>query len=241
MLQNPLRLFCWTFLLSAYLPSAVAAPFRVQLAPQLKAGDTTEVAVKLEVGGEMISMEDGKPKHMPLSVDAQLRFEEVLLEASQDPGGVMRSMRHYHAATATIKVSDTGKKTQLPAKRRLVLAEIADNRTCFASTKSPLSREQWDLVNVIGNPLAVNWLMPGKQLSEGDTWQHDSKAIGALLGMDHVAVCDVSSVVTGKVQGRAQLRLSGTVHGTIDGAPTELQLRGAYLFHLERKRSSIWR
>ena len=31
-------------------------------------------------------------------------------------------------------------------------------------------------------------------------------------------------------------RLAGTVHGTIDGAPTEIELRGAYLFHLDRQR-----
>ena len=54
--------------------------------------------------------------------------------------------------------------------------------------------------------------------------------------MDHIAVCEVSSELV-KTAGRTvQIRLAGTVDGTVDGAPTEMQLRGAYLFDLDRKR-----
>jgi len=53
--------------------------------------------------------------------------------------------------------------------------------------------------------------------------------------MDHVAVCEVQSIVSGSKNRQVQIRLAGSVHGTIDGAPTEMELRGAYLFHLGRK------
>jgi hypothetical protein len=35
---------------------------------------------------------------------------------------------------------------------------------------------------------------------------------------------------------QVQIRLAGTVHGTIEGASTEIDLRGAYLFHLDEAR-----
>ena len=54
--------------------------------------------------------------------------------------------------------------------------------------------------------------------------------------MDHIAVCEVRSVVTGESHNQVRIRMAGTVHGTIDGAPTEIDLRGAYLFHLDRRR-----
>jgi hypothetical protein len=57
-----------------------------------------------------------------------------------------------------------------------------------------------------------------------------------LLGMDHVAICDVRSVVTGEDQRQVQIRMAGTVHGTVDGAATEMELRAAYLYHLDRGR-----
>jgi hypothetical protein len=57
-----------------------------------------------------------------------------------------------------------------------------------------------------------------------------------LLAMDHLAVCDVSSVATKLTNREVQIRMAGTVDGTVDGAPTEMELRGAYLFHLDKKR-----
>ena len=108
-------------------------------------------------------------------------------------------------------------------------AVLAGNETSF-------NRAEFDLVNVVGNSLALNRLLPDRQLSEGESWDHGAAAMAALLGMDHVAVCEVRSVVIGNRHRQVQIRLAGTVHGTIDGTPTEIQLSGAYLFHQQRKR-----
>jgi hypothetical protein len=73
-------------------------------------------------------------------------------------------------------------------------------------------------------------------VAEGESWQHDAETLQAILGMDHVGVCEVSSVVTEESDRQVQIRLAGTVHGTVDGTPTERELRAAYLFHLDQKR-----
>jgi hypothetical protein len=48
--------------------------------------------------------------------------------------------------------------------------------------------------------------------------------------MDRVAMCEVRSVVTGEENGQVKVRMGGAVHGTVDGAATELELRAAYLY-----------
>ena len=103
---------------------------------------------------------------------------------------------------------------------------------------APLSRLELDLVNTIGDSLAVEDLLPGRSVAEGDRWDHETEALCGLLSMDQVAVCEVSSVVVGTRGGQVAVRLAGTVLGTIDGASTEMELRGAYLFDPVAKRIS---
>ena len=124
----------------------------------------------------------------------------------------------------------------LPEDQRLVLAEVRDSHSALNGLQTPMTRDALDLVQIVGNTLAIDRLLPGKEQAEGDSWPHDRDTIGALLGMDHVAVCEVTSIVTGEENKQVQIRMAGTVHGTIDGTATEIDLRGAYLFHLGKKR-----
>jgi hypothetical protein len=54
--------------------------------------------------------------------------------------------------------------------------------------------------------------------------------------MDRVAMCDVRSVVTGEENRQVKIRMGGTVHGTVDGAAAEMELRAAYLYDLSAGR-----
>ncbi len=195
---------------------------------------TATVAVELEVGGETLTQEETEVQRLPVSVAGKLLYHERFIQWSPDPKQVTRSVRHYESAT--IKVEEEGTEQRLPEGAKAIVAEIRDGHAAVNGMDHPLTRDQLDLINLPGNSLAIDRLLPGREMSEGDDWDHDAASIGALLGMDHVAVCEVRSVVTGESHQQVQIRLAGTVHGTIDGAPTEMQLRGAYLFHLQEKR-----
>jgi len=206
------------------------------LAAELNEGDTSVVSVELEVGGDLLISEKNGIQKLPLTVTGELRYTEQILAWSTDAAQPARSLRHYQTAKAKIQVDKEGLQRELPTTSRMVLAGIHEAQTSLNGASSPLTRKQFDLVNVVGNTLALNRLLPGRTLKEGDSWDHDAAAIATLLGMDHVAVCEMRSVVTGDKNQQVQIRMAGTVHGTIDGAPTEIQLRGAYLFHQRTKR-----
>jgi hypothetical protein len=118
----------------------------------------------------------------------------------------------------------------------VIVAKAAAESTALNGLEHSLSREQYDLIDIQGSTLVIDRLLPNKELHDGDGWDHDPATIGALLGMDHVAVCEVRSVVTGEENRQVKVRLAGTVHGTFEGASTEIDLRGAYLFHLDEGR-----
>lgn len=234
-----LRLLFMVAALLAFSAATASAADQQPLFPLvsgLQKDATAQVTIELNVGGEMLIQEEKQLQKMPLSVAAKLQYEERLLAWSPDGADPVRCLRYYNAASATIQVDKSEIQRRLPAKQRLLLAEIRDGHAAINGLDRPLTREQLDLVNVVGNTLALEWLLPGRELAEGDHWNQKASTIGALLGMDHVAVCEVSSVVTGEVNNHVQIRMAGTVHGTIDGAPTELELRAAYLFHQRQKR-----
>jgi len=217
-------------------PSAAGEEAKFLLAAELAEGDTSTVAVMLEVGGDLIVSDETGTKKLPLTVAGELRYTEQLLSWPTDSAQPLRSLREYETAVAKIQIEKGGLERKLPEEKRAVVAEVREGHALLVGAEAPLTRDQFDLINVVGNSLALNRLLPGRELAEGESWDHEADAIGALLGMDHVAVCEVRSVVTGSKHHQVLIRLAGTVHGTIDGAPTEMQLRGAYLFHEKHHR-----
>ncbi len=206
------------------------------LQPRIAEDDTASISLELKVGGEMLFREKSEIKRLPLSVTGELKYDQQIIAWSAEPAEAARSLRNYQTASATFEVGKESLERNLPNEQRSIIAELREGHSTLVGSQGPLTRSQLDLLDVVGNPLAIDRLLPGRELAEGDSWDHDKSSIGALLGMDHVAVCEVSSVVIGQAHKQVQIRLAGTVHGTIDGASTEIDLRGAYLFHLRRGR-----
>jgi hypothetical protein len=233
--------FAW---LAALVASACSAPLRadspIELVPRIQPGDITQVTVELEMGGNLlVRTEDtekgtlGDSKELPVSVVGTLRYDDRCLEPpteDTDKKLSARAARYYDQAEATLKVDDGGEEPQLPDDRRLIVVERSDERTTMSSPAGPLTREQLDLIDVVGDPLLMNKLLPTKSVGENDSWKQDADVMAALLALDSVAFCEVESVLEQFNKEFAKVRLAGTVEGTIDGAATELEVRAVYLF-----------
>jgi len=221
---------------SSASPGSCGEAKKYLLKPLLSPGETASVSLELEVGGEMIFLDKTEPERLPMRVEGRMSYRQQIIAWSADPAEVARSLRSYQKASATFKVDKKSEQRSLPSKKRIIVSELRDGRASLTGSSGQLTRKQYDLVNVLGSSLAIDRLLPGREVAEGENWDHDKKVLGALLGMDHVAVCEVSSVVTGQSHQQVQIRMAGTVHGTIDGASTEIDIRAAYLFHQRRKR-----
>src|SRR6185295_2903445 len=80
---------------------------------------------------------------------------------------------------------------------------------------------------------------PKQPVDEGESSTNDTNVISSLLTLDTVAACEVQSVLDEFNASYAKVRLAGDVHGTADGAATQQELRGVYLF--DRKLHRITR
>jgi len=197
---------------------------------------STQVSVRLEVGGELLVADEDEQKRLPMKVAGKAQYTEQIVAWSPQARSPVRSLRKYDHAEAAIQVDQRQSTRKLPGNVSVMLAEIRGGVNSFTPVERKFTREQFDLVNMVGNSLVLDQLLPGRKLAEGDDWEHKPASIAALLCMDHISVCEVTSVVTGEKHRQVQLRMAGTVHGTVDGADAEMELRAAYLFHLDEKR-----
>jgi hypothetical protein len=216
----------------------------IELKPLPGANHTVRVSIELEAGGHSLVQSadeakgDASPQRLPMSVSGKLQYEERVLVPLVDspPAGTPLAIRWYGNAEAVIKVGETGRTPKLADDCRLVLLESGAERPVLYSPDRPLSREQLDLIDVVGTSYFIDRLLPTAPVSKDDSWSHDAPVMGPLLTLDTVAVCEVQSTLDGFNASFAKMRLAGTVHGAADGAATELEVRAVYLYDRRAKR-----
>lgn len=235
--NNALRISAWAALTLLAQGAAAAAPASFDLSARLQPGDRTRASMSLKLGGEMITPgTEGKSTKLPISVVADIAYDEQLLAWVREQPVQARALRRYAHAKAAIKVDDGGVERLLPEKSRLIVAAHETGRFHLNGLEQPLEREQLDLVRVVADTLALDRLLPNRRIAEGESWDHEPASIAALLGFDHVAMCKVKSTVLGAENGQVKLKLKGQATGAVDGAAAEVELQAAYLYHLRRGR-----
>lgn len=165
-----------------------------------------------------------------------------------------RSVRYYDQASAVIKVGDGGFKPTLRDSRRLigvsadgrsapiteVSAKDAENKekktfpnhgNLLFSPTGPLSRDELDLLEINGDSLLLDRLLPSHAVAQGDTWEHSEALMTALLGLDRIAKCEVKSTLEKLSDTSAMMLMTGRVEGAIGGVSTRKAIRAKYRFN----------
>lgn len=233
----------------AFITCRVAiAGDRIDLTPGSETGQTSHVSIQLEAGGHNLlraqQQQDAKTateQRQPISVAAKLTFDEKRLANGTNELAPRTpiAIRYYDQAEAIIKVNETGRTLKLADDKRTIIVEQGQQRPMAYCPAGTLSREQLDLVDVVGDAICADRLLPKHPVAEGESWANDGSVMGPLLTFDTVAVCEVQSILDEFNDNFAKVRLSGDVHGTADGAATQQEVRGVYLF--DRKLHRITR
>lgn len=199
-------------------------------------GELTRVEIALQVGGDLKLVTDGKAKDLPMSVVANLKYDEQLL-AMDAAGRAARALRYYDDTRAVIKVDKGGEKPTLDANRRLIAVDKTDKSApLLYCPETPLGREELDLIDLPGNSLLVDRLLPPEPVAFGETWKLDSQTLSDLLVLDAVGWSDVTAVLGEVKQGVAEIAAAGSIQGAVGGVATEIELKAKYRFDLQLER-----
>lgn len=205
-----------------------------------RVGDLDRVTVVLEAGGETTGLVGGKIEANKMSLVCNLVYDEKTLEVPTTNEMRWRSARHYETAAAVIKGDQGGFKPTLSPQNRLI-ATTADARQCMLfSPSGPLSREELELIDVLGNTLLLERFLPEQPCTEGDTWKHSSRLMAMMLGLDEVAETSVTSKLVEVTEDFARFEMAGRVDGAIYGVETEVEVKGKYRFDRRRQRVDWW-
>lgn len=215
---------------------AADAKSAVTLRSERKPGQTDVVVARLEVGGKTQYTDAGKSKREEMSVLCDLDYVEKTLAAPAEADAALRSVREYRKVAAVVKVGEGEFKPALKPEHHLIGVEIAKQTASLFSPQGSLTRDELDAIDVQGNSLLLDRLLPEKAVAVGDRWEHSADLLAAMLGLDEVAKTTVRSTlkeVTGEV---ARFEIAGRVEGAIYGVSTAIEIKGRYRFSLQNKR-----
>lgn len=197
------------------------------LSAQHRPGELARVQIALQVGGDLKLIDNkGKSSELPMSVVANLAYDESLLAVAPD-GKPSRSVRYYDDVRAVIKIAEGGEKPSLDASRRLIVAERQPGEaTQLHSPGSPLKREELDLIDVPGSSLVIDDLLPTEPVAKGESWKVSDKTLAALLSLDAVSWSDASGILGDiTADGLADIAVGGTLNAAVAGISTEIVLK----------------
>ncbi len=224
--------FCVTW---AWGPLALAQE-TYQLQSDRAPNQFDRVEATLQVGGDLVVSDDPKHTRPKMSVVAKVVYEERLLQTDPNTSLPRRSIRRYDAAEAVIKVENESVRPELPEDRRLIGAATDGTSITLFCPVGPLTRDQLDLVDIVGNSLVLDRLLPEKPVALNASWEHDKEVMGLLLGLDEVVHSDAKSTLVKVTEKSAIAEMSGQVQGTVGGGATTIAMKAKYRFDFRTRR-----
>ena len=197
------------------------------------------VASSVEVGGDLTIVEENKVNPLKLEVVAKIDYDERMFDVQNADEGPWHSIRHYRRADASIRIENDVVKPTLTPNRRLIGVKVEKSNVTMFCPDGPLSRDELDLMDLQGNSLLLDRLLPPERVGIGDTWEHSDDLVTALLRLDAASSCDVTSKLVSVTDRVALMEAAGRVSGAVGGVSTEIQLKAKYQFSLDAKRI-VW-
>lgn len=222
-----------TLCLSRPLRGADTSAERVTLQSARRPDETTRAEVLLEVAGDLKLVAGEEVKKFPLTVVGKIAYDEKLLGGEPGHLAGLNSLRYYQQADATIKIEQGNVQPQLNDQRRLISVVTTDRTATFFSPNGLLTREELDLIDVPGDSLLVEALLPGRAVAPGESWQPTPELLAALLNIDAVGTHDVQTQLVEFDESAAKLEAAGNVSGAIHGVATEIELKAKFKFDRE--------
>ena len=230
--------------LSAFGPwmaRAADSPASYTLHSSRTVGKVDHVETTMDMGGDLTFPSDdpkdgSRVQRKKTSAQASLNYDERTLEYASTDAGPLRSIRCYHKAAATLHWESDNKQDTLRDQRTTIGVLIEPPRASLYSPAGPLTRDELDLIDLFGNSLLLDRLLPEKAVAVGESWKHSSNLAGALFGLDAVAQSDLQSTLVSVAQGVARLEMSGHVEGAIEGASSTIDVKAKYRFQLDTGR-----
>jgi len=202
------------------------------LTPQAR--PTFAVTSEIKLAGKFYTHPDApKTSQWTMTSTANYRYRERRLPGSGRRAAAFRSLRIYDQAESRTQVGQRTTSLQLHPQLKVVVASGQADGVELFSARHLFRRDDLDLLNVPGDSLAIQTLLPRTQVAVGDTWQATSWSLQMLCDLDTLFNGQITCELKSVKQGLARIDLHGTAEGATAGAKAKLTLDGYCLFDLQ--------
>ncbi len=231
----------------------------VSLREMVRRGSTSRVRIELKAQGlyrpglppGKVSSEARLPKPRALDVATRLIFSERILDLEEDAangaeqdGGAKRTdgrasqghatkvVRHVIQAAAAINGEVRPFATILRPEVALLVAERQqqDGPVVVVSPAGPLTRSELEVVQAIGDPLALSDMLPGRTTGLGRHWRVGPFAAQALSGYDVITANALDASLESIDRTRARIQIHGRIEGSANGGNGLITCEGTVTF-----------
>lgn len=205
------------------------------LAETPQAGECFQIQLDMKLSGEMRVRKDDKTNPLKLEASAVHEYPERILIVARD-GMVEKTARLYETAKASISVDGNRSERTLRADRRLFVAQRHKDQALTYSPSGPLTREELDLTASQFDSAAVIGLLPGKDMTVGESWKVSSSVVQALCNFEGLTEHSLTGKLDSVTADTATFSFNGTASGIDLGAIAKLKIEAVGRFDLKTKR-----
>lgn len=204
-----------------------------ELVESPNAAKLRQVRVSISVKGELRLNPNGSEiRKMPVQVKGDLYYEEQRF--ANNPA--LRAKRYYHQAQADIEIGTFKINPAIADAHRIVAVGGEDeNRPILFSPAGPLTREELELIDIQGNSVLLDQMLPQEAVAVGDKWQVPDTSLVPLLNLEGISSAEVSAQLTEVEDNVAVVAMEGSVSGAVGGISTEIDLKAKYNFDFKLK------
>ncbi len=218
-------------------PLTCLAGETVQLQTTCRTSDLTRVTATLAVEGTLQVRAEGAEQTLPLEVKAHFAYDEAALGPAAD-STARHAARYYRDAEAQITINKRSDSPKIRKEHRLIAVDSGPAGFVISSPNGPLSREELDLIDIPGNSLAVEALLPRGHLKADEKWSPAEAGLKNLLGLDAISNSTVRCSLLSKTEKLAEIAFAGRIDGAVAGVSTVLELDGNATFDRRENRLS---
>ncbi len=235
----------------------------VSLGESVPRGAASRVRIELKAQGlfrpalppDKMGPEAKMPKPVSLDVQTRLIFNERVIALAGEATAVdttggraaggaargkpVRVVRHVMQAASAIN----GEKGEIRPMTAVLRPEVAllvaersdvDGPVVVFSPAGPLTRSELEVVQAVGDPLAIAEILPAGPVKTGRSWRVGEAAARGISQYDAITANTLEAVLESVDEARAIVRLHGRVEGSLQGAQGLMTCDGVLTFDRRR-------
>jgi len=176
----------------------------------------------------------GQKEDLELSANVTFDFLSRRLPSGGRDALALREARQFSTARLATKVATYETSADLSADRNLIIANGDREGIISYSLQGPLTREELDLLEIPGDPLALLALLPGTEVRPAEEWVPADWVLQMLTGLEAVETTELKCRLDQVTPTTAKITFQGKIKGQRLGTNTNVGVVGAMLFNLEQ-------